>query len=241
MSRYLPRVSGHVPWRPCQPSQQAQAHRQSGERSSPDPGGSRTRAPQNRSSARAPGSQLIGLALVHGCTTAFWWSAAVFASGAVICGTLLRCGLLTRAAVPQVRRARRHPRRPPLSRPQCGPARTRRTGRRPHGRRAAQRTFLAGRPGACLPRQAGRRRRVLRSGGWLPANSPQSLREQVHDNLCRLGLDVLDVVNLRTAAGSTTAWWFRALTRQFEALAELQQQGLIRHPGLSAVSLDQLA
>jgi aryl-alcohol dehydrogenase-like predicted oxidoreductase len=35
-------------------------------------------------------------------------------------------------------------------------------------------------------------------GGWLPANSPQSLREQVHDNLRRLGLDVLDVVNLRT-------------------------------------------
>ena len=38
-------------------------------------------------------------------------------------------------------------------------------------------------------------------GGWLPANSPQSLREQVHGNLRRLGLDVLDVVNLRTLAG----------------------------------------
>ena len=38
-------------------------------------------------------------------------------------------------------------------------------------------------------------------GGWLPANSPQSLREQVHDNLCGLKLDVLDMVNLRTAAG----------------------------------------
>src|SRR6478672_3330747 len=38
-------------------------------------------------------------------------------------------------------------------------------------------------------------------GGWLPANSPQSLREQVHDNLRRLGLDVLDVVYLRTTAG----------------------------------------
>jgi pyridoxine 4-dehydrogenase len=38
-------------------------------------------------------------------------------------------------------------------------------------------------------------------GGWLPANSPQSLREQVHDNLRRLGLDLLDVVNLRTLAG----------------------------------------
>jgi hypothetical protein len=38
-------------------------------------------------------------------------------------------------------------------------------------------------------------------GGWLPASSPQSLREQVHDNLRRLGLDVLDVVNLRTLTG----------------------------------------
>jgi aryl-alcohol dehydrogenase-like predicted oxidoreductase len=47
----------------------------------------------------------------------------------------------------------------------------------------------------------GVRRRVLRSGGWLPASSPQSPREQVHDCLRRLGLDVLDVVNLRTAAG----------------------------------------
>jgi Predicted oxidoreductases (related to aryl-alcohol dehydrogenases) len=35
-------------------------------------------------------------------------------------------------------------------------------------------------------------------GGWLPGNSPQSLRAQVHGNLRRLGLDVLDVVNLRT-------------------------------------------
>ncbi len=48
-----------------------------------------------------PGPQLIGLALVHGYTTAFWWSAAIFASGAVICGTLLRRGPLTQAAVPQ--------------------------------------------------------------------------------------------------------------------------------------------
>src|ERR1700745_1853790 len=38
-------------------------------------------------------------------------------------------------------------------------------------------------------------------GGGLPGNSPQSLREQVHGNLRRLGLEVLDVVNLRTLAG----------------------------------------
>jgi len=79
-------------------------------------------------------------------------------------------------------------------------------------------------------------------GGWRPANSPQSLREQVHDNLRRLGLDVLDVVNLRTLAGiADRAAVPDTLTPQFEALAELQQQGLIRHLGLSTVRLDQLA
>jgi pyridoxine 4-dehydrogenase len=79
-------------------------------------------------------------------------------------------------------------------------------------------------------------------GGWLPANSPQSLREQVHDNLRHLGLDVLDVVNFRTLAGiDDRATVADTLTPQFEALAELQQQGLIRHLGVSSVSLDQLA
>src|SRR5260370_5747042 len=126
--------------------------------------------------------------------------------------------------------------------PPSSPAARRRTGRRPHGRRAARRTFLTGLPGACLSRGAGRRRRVLRSGGWLPANSPQSLREQVHDNLCGLKLDVLDLVNLRTAAGIDDRLVVPGtLTPRFDALAELQQQGLIRHLGLSTVSLDQLA
>jgi aryl-alcohol dehydrogenase-like predicted oxidoreductase len=79
-------------------------------------------------------------------------------------------------------------------------------------------------------------------GGWLPANSPQSLREQVYDNLRRLGLDVLDLVYLRTLAGiDDRATVADALTPQFEALAELQQQGLIRHLGVSTVSLGQLA
>jgi len=78
-------------------------------------------------------------------------------------------------------------------------------------------------------------------GGWLPANSPQSLRDQVHDNLRRLGLDVLDVVNLRTLAGiDERATLSDTLVPQFETLAELQRQGLIRHLGLSTVSLGQL-
>ena len=62
------------------------------------------------------------------------------------------------------------------------------------------------------------------------------------DNHRRLGLDVLDVVNLRTLAGiDDRATVADELARQFEALAELQQQGLIRHLGLSTVSLGQLA
>jgi aryl-alcohol dehydrogenase-like predicted oxidoreductase len=78
-------------------------------------------------------------------------------------------------------------------------------------------------------------------GGWLPANSPESLRAQVHDNLRRLGLDVLDVVNLRTLAGiDERATLSDTLVPQFETLAELQRQGLIRHLGLSTVSLGQL-
>jgi aryl-alcohol dehydrogenase-like predicted oxidoreductase len=64
----------------------------------------------------------------------------------------------------------------------------------------------------------------------------------VYDNLYRLGLDVLDAVNLRTAAGIDDRLVAPGtLTRQFEALAELQQQGLMQYPGLRAVSLNQLA
>src|SRR5919201_3550839 len=59
-------------------------------------------------------------------------------------------------------------------------------------------------------------------GGWVPANSPQALREQVHDNLRHLGLDVLDVVNLRTLVGlDDRATVLDKITAQFEALAEL--------------------
>ena len=75
-----------------------------------------------------------------------------------------------------------------------------------------------------------------------PPTHLQSLREQVHDNLRRLGLDVLDVVNLRTLVGiDERATVSDTVVPQFEALAELQQQGLIRHLGLSTVSLGQLA
>lgn len=75
---------------------------------------------------------------------------------------------------------------------------------------------------------------------WIPAFSPDELRQAVHDNLRNLGLDALDVVNLRAifdvhgpAEGSIEA--------QLTALAELRQQGLVRHIGLSNVTPTQLA
>ena len=76
-------------------------------------------------------------------------------------------------------------------------------------------------------------------GGWPPARTPAELREQVHDNLRRLGLDVLDVVNLRM--GGFEEPEPGSIAEQFTALAELQQQGLIRHLGLSTVNAEQLA
>ncbi|MFE7174152.1 oxidoreductase [Streptomyces sp. NPDC057616] len=76
-------------------------------------------------------------------------------------------------------------------------------------------------------------------GNWLHARTPAELVQQVHDNLRRLGLDVLDVVNLRV--GGLDAPEPGSIADQFGALAELREQGLIRHLGLSTVSADQLA
>jgi len=74
---------------------------------------------------------------------------------------------------------------------------------------------------------------------WLPAQSPAELTQAVHDNLRNLGVDVLDVVNLRVmldaykpSEGSIEA--------QFSALAELQQRGLIRHLGISNATAAQV-
>jgi aryl-alcohol dehydrogenase-like predicted oxidoreductase len=76
-------------------------------------------------------------------------------------------------------------------------------------------------------------------GGWPHARTPAELREQVHGNLRHLGLDVLDVVNLRV--GGLEDAEPGSIAEQFGALAELRQQGLIRHLGLSTVSADQVA
>jgi pyridoxine 4-dehydrogenase len=77
-------------------------------------------------------------------------------------------------------------------------------------------------------------------GSWLPACSPEELTQAVHDNLRNLGLDVLEVVNLRImldphhpAEGSIEA--------PLTVLAELQRQGLVRHVGLSHVTPAQIA
>lgn len=76
-------------------------------------------------------------------------------------------------------------------------------------------------------------------GGWPPARRPEDLRRAVHDNLDALGLDVLDLVNLRLgdAQGPQPA----SLAEAFETLLELQQQGLVRHLGVSDATRDQVA
>jgi pyridoxine 4-dehydrogenase len=77
-------------------------------------------------------------------------------------------------------------------------------------------------------------------GSWIPAMSPDELTQAVHDNLRNLGVDVLDVVNLRSmfdvhgpAEGSLEA--------PLTVLAELQRKGLLRHIGLSNVTPTQIA
>ena len=75
---------------------------------------------------------------------------------------------------------------------------------------------------------------------WLPASSPEALTQAVHDNLRNLGLDVLDVVNLRimfTVHGPAEG----SIEAPLAALAELQRQGLVRHIGLSNVTPAQVA
>jgi aryl-alcohol dehydrogenase-like predicted oxidoreductase len=77
------------------------------------------------------------------------------------------------------------------------------------------------------------------NGGWPHARTPAELREAVHDNLRRLGLEAMDVVNLRM--GGIEGAEPGSIGEQFQALAELRQQGLIRHLGLSTVNSEQLA
>ncbi|WP_280512374.1 aldo/keto reductase family oxidoreductase [Nocardia farcinica] len=75
-------------------------------------------------------------------------------------------------------------------------------------------------------------------GGWPTARRPDDLRRQVHDNLESLRLDVLDLVNLRL--GNAQGPQPGSLAEAFETLVELQQQGLIRHLGISNATEEQV-
>ena len=75
---------------------------------------------------------------------------------------------------------------------------------------------------------------------WNPAQSPEALTSGVHDNLRNLGLEALDVVNLRVM-GDVHAPSEGSIAAQFSTLAELQKQGLIKHLGLSNATSTQVA
>jgi pyridoxine 4-dehydrogenase len=77
-------------------------------------------------------------------------------------------------------------------------------------------------------------------GAWLPALEPADIERAVHDNLRNLGLDVLDVVNVRIM-GDIHAPSEGSIERQVTALAELREKGLVRHVGLSNVTATQVA
>ena len=75
-------------------------------------------------------------------------------------------------------------------------------------------------------------------GSWLPAASPQELTRAVHDNLRNLGLDALEVVNLRIHGHGLVGGSIEA---PLTVMLELQRKGLVRHIGLSNVSPEQVA
>ena len=77
-------------------------------------------------------------------------------------------------------------------------------------------------------------------GEWLPAFSREELTQAVHDNLRNLGLDVLDVVNLRSMLNPHHPVE-GSLEAPLAVLADLQRQGLVRHIGLSNVTAKQVA
>jgi len=75
---------------------------------------------------------------------------------------------------------------------------------------------------------------------WQAAISPEELTSAVHDNLRNLGLDALDIVNYRRM-GSGLGTQEGSIAEQVTVLADLRRQGLIRHIGLSNVTVKQIA
>jgi pyridoxine 4-dehydrogenase len=76
------------------------------------------------------------------------------------------------------------------------------------------------------------------NGAWPHARTPAELRSAVHDNLRNLGLDAIDVVNLRVGGFERSEPG--SIAEAFGALAEMQREGLIRHLGVSTVSGEQI-
>ena len=76
-------------------------------------------------------------------------------------------------------------------------------------------------------------------GNWPKALAAEQLRQAVLDNLANLKLDVLDLVNLRV--GGFDRPEPGSIAEPFAALVQLQQQGLIKHLGVSTVSAEQIA
>ncbi|MBL7262087.1 oxidoreductase [Paractinoplanes lichenicola] len=79
-------------------------------------------------------------------------------------------------------------------------------------------------------------------GGWVHAREPGQLRDQVHDNLRNLGVDALDVVNLRVGGGADGHSPVPgSIADKFGALADMRREGLIKHLGVSVVDAEQVA
>lgn len=76
-------------------------------------------------------------------------------------------------------------------------------------------------------------------GGWPSARRPEELRAQIDDNLETLAVDVLDLVHLRL--GDADGPVPERIAEAFETLVDLQQQGVIRHLGVSNATADQVA
>lgn len=76
-------------------------------------------------------------------------------------------------------------------------------------------------------------------GGWPTARRPADLRRQVHENLDALGVDTLDLVNMRM--GDAQGPQPDSITEALETLDDLRREGLIRHFGVSNVTSEQVA
>ncbi|WP_103502814.1 MULTISPECIES: aldo/keto reductase family oxidoreductase [unclassified Streptomyces] len=76
-------------------------------------------------------------------------------------------------------------------------------------------------------------------GGWPTARRPEDLRRQVHENLESLGVEALDLVNMRM--GDAQGPQPGSITEALETLVDLQRAGLIRHLGVSNVTAEQVA